>query len=183
MSDLPSYNKWSRLARFTAGPFFRHHPFMSGRDFELTPPETVEVTILNRTLRLRSENNAEHVEQVARLVDERMRLIASRITTHDVAKIAILAALNIADEMQKLRNHYENEVRPLLSTGEAASEQETRKGPEPAEPQSWFEDFFNAPVETKSRAERLSTQISAKLQALRQNNSEQMGITPEEDDS
>ncbi|HEY0378206.1 MAG TPA: cell division protein ZapA [Pyrinomonadaceae bacterium] len=156
---------------------------MSGRDFELTPSDTVEVTILNRTLRLRSENNREHVEQVARLVDERMRLIASRITTHDVSKIAILAALNIADEMQKLRNHYENEVRPLLSKYEAVNDEETREGPEPAEPQSWFEDFFNAPVETKSRAERLSSQISAKLQALRQNSSGQMGITSEEDES
>jgi cell division protein ZapA len=156
---------------------------MSEQDFELTPSETVEVTILNRTLRLRSENNREHVEQVARLVDERMRLISSRITTHDVAKIAILAALNIADEMQHLRNHYENEIRPLLSQHEAVSDKEIRKEPEPTESQSWFEDFFNAPVETKSRAERLSTQISAKLQALRPNNSEQMGITPEEDDS
>jgi cell division protein ZapA len=155
---------------------------MSEQDFELTPSETVEVTILNRTLRLRSENNREHVERVARLVDERMRLISSRITTHDVAKIAILAALNIADEMQRLRNHYENEIRPLLSKYEAVNDEAIRKEPEPAESQSWFEDFFNAPVETKSRAERLSTQISAKLQALRQNNSEPMGITPEEDD-
>jgi cell division protein ZapA len=161
---------------------------MSEQDSNLTPPETVEVTILNRTLRLRAQNSAEHVAQVARLVDERMRLIASRITTHDVAKIAILAALNIADEMQNLRNHYENEIRPLLAKysheqGAAVPEGEARKEPEPAEPQSWFEDFFNAPVETKSRAERLSTQIAAKLQALRQNNSGQVGITSEEDDS
>jgi cell division protein ZapA len=161
--------------------------FMSEQDFNLTRPETVEVTILNRTLVLRSENSREHVEQVARLVDERMRLVSSRITTHDVAKIAILAALNIADEMQNLRNHYENEIRPLLSKysdtqGAAVDEGEVRKEPEPAEPQSWFEDFFNAPVETKSRSERLSSQISAKLQALRQNNSEQVRITSEDDD-
>ncbi|HWT00641.1 MAG TPA: cell division protein ZapA [Pyrinomonadaceae bacterium] len=161
---------------------------MSEQDFNLTPPGTVEVTILNRTLRLRSENSREHVEQVARLVDERMRLISSRITTHDVAKIAILAALNIADEMQSLRDHYENEIQPLLSKysdtqGGAVSEGGDRGEPGPAEPQSWFEDFFNAPVETKSRAERLSSQISAKLQALRPNSSEQVRITPEEDDS
>jgi cell division protein ZapA len=162
--------------------------FMSEQDFNLTRPGTVEVTILNRTLRLRSENSREHVEQVARLVDERMRLISSRITTHDVSKIAILAALNIADEMQNLRNHYENEIRPLLSKyaddrGGAVGEGEIRQEPEPAQPQSWFEDFFNAPVETKSRAERLSSQISAKLQALRQNSSEQVRITSEEDES
>jgi cell division protein ZapA len=155
---------------------------MSEQDSNLTPPETVEVTILNRTLRLRSENSREQMEQVARLVDERMRLIASRITTHDVAKIAILAALNIADEMQNLRNHYENEIRPLLSKY-SDSEEAIREEPEQTKPQSWFEDFFNAPVETKSRAERLSTQISAKLQALRPNNSQPMGITSEEDDS
>lgn len=121
------------------------------------------------------------MEQVARLVDERMRLISSRIATHDVSQIAILAALNIADEMQNLRNHYENEIRPLLSKY-SDSEEGIREEPDETKPQSWFEDFFNAPVETKSRAERLSTQISAKLQALRQNNSEAMGITSEEDE-
>ena len=121
------------------------------------------------------------MEQIARLVDERMRLISSRITTHDVSKIAILAALNIADEMQNLRNHYETEIRPLLSKY-SDSKEEIREEPEQTKPQSWFEDFFNAPVETKSQAERLSSQISAKLQALRQNNSQQVEITSEEED-
>jgi cell division protein ZapA len=61
--------------------------------------ETVEVTIFNQTYRLRSETGKAHVQQIARIVDERMRRISAQITTHDVSKIAILTALNIADEM------------------------------------------------------------------------------------
>ena len=149
--------------------------------------ETVEVTIFNQTYRLRSETGKDHVEQIARIVDERMRRISAQITTHDVSKIAILTALNIADEMQNLRNYYETEIQPLLSKLSTAAEAETAPEnelqPDSAEarPQSWFDDFFDSKVETKNRDERLSSQVSAKLQALRQPNPDQSGITTEDD--
>ncbi len=148
--------------------------------------ETVEVTIFNQTYRLRSETGKDHVEQIARIVDERMRRISSQLTTHDLSKIAILTALNIADEMQNLRNYYETEIQPLLSKlsgnqAEAHQENAAQNESEPAKPQSWFDDFFDSKIETKNRDERLSSQVSAKLQALRQPNSDQSGITTEED--
>jgi cell division protein ZapA len=148
--------------------------------------ETVEVTIFNQTYRLRSETGKDHVEQIARIVDERMRRISSQITTHDVSKIAILTALNIADEMQNLRNYYETEIQPLLSKlsvnpAEMTQENEGRNEREPTKPQSWFDDFFDSKIETKNRDERLSSQVSAKLQSLRQPNSDQNGITTEDD--
>lgn len=148
--------------------------------------EIVEVTIFNQTYRLRSETGKEHIQQIARIVDERMRRISSQITTHDVSKIAILTALNIADEMQNLRNYYETEIQPLLSkltTNEAETNQETeaQREPEPDKSQSWFDDFFDSKVETKNRDERLSSQVSAKLQALRQPNPDQSAITTEDD--
>ena len=148
--------------------------------------ETVEVTIFNQTYRLRSETGKDHLEQIARIVDERMRQISLQITTHDVSKIAILTALNIADEMQNLRNHFETEIQPLLSKlsanqAEANQETEAQNEREPNKPQSWFDDFFDSKVETKNRDERLSSQISAKLQSLRQPNPEQSGITTEDD--
>ena len=157
---------------------------MSKTDIDPMLPETLEVSIFNQTYRLRSKNNREQLQQVAQLVDERMRLISSHMTTHDISKIAVLAALNIADEMQNLRNYYENEIQPLLSklseNQETAQKDET-KG-EAESNKSWFEDFFEAKVETKSREERLSSQVSAKLQSLRQTNQEQIGITTEEND-
>lgn len=145
--------------------------------------ETIEVVIFNQTYRLRSKTDKEHVEQIARLVDERMRQISSQITTHDISKIAVLAALNIADEMQNLKNYYEKEIEPLLSKSDAYQEQAERAGNETESnrSQSWFEDFFEAKVETKNREERLSSQVSAKLQSLRQPNLERIGITAEDD--
>jgi cell division protein ZapA len=157
---------------------------MSNSDMDNPAPESIEVTIFNQTYRLRSKTGTEHVRQIANLVDERMRQISSQITTHDVVKIAVLTALNIADEMQNLRNYYEQEIQPLLSNvspnqEEAAQEEEV---PNEAESnKSWFEDFFEAKVETKNREERLSARVSAKLQSLREPNSDKIGITTEDE--
>lgn len=150
---------------------------MSEPDIDTAPPEVIEVTIFNQTFRLRSKTDKEHVQQMARLVDERMRQISSHITTHDVSKIAILAALNIADEMKSLINRYEGEE------GGAVTENEIKEGRESNDPQQLFEDFFEAKVETKNREERLSSQVSAKLQTLRQPSPGPVEITPEENDS
>ena len=150
-------------------------------------PETVEVTIFNQTYRLRSKADKAHVQQIARLVDERMRQISSQITTHDISKIAVLTALNIADEMQNLRNYYEQEIQPLLANlsgqqeAAPAKENAAQDETEPDQPQSWFDDFFDSKIETKNREERLSSQVSAKLQSLRQPSSDQLGITTEND--
>jgi cell division protein ZapA len=157
---------------------------MSNSDTDNPAPETIEVTIFNQTYRLRSQTGREHVRQIANLVDERMRQISAQITTHDVVKIAVLTALNIADEMQSLKNYYDREIQPLLSNlspnqEEIVKEEENQNEAEAN--RSWFEDFFEAKVETKDRAERLSSQVSAKLQSLREPNSDQMGITTEDD--
>jgi cell division protein ZapA len=158
---------------------------MSKSNTESGASEAIEVTIFNQTYRLRSKTDKEHVEQIARLVDERMRQISSQITTHDVVKIAVLTALNIADEMQNLRDYYESEIQPLLSK---VSDNQEIAGQDKLEDdaesnKSWFEDFFEAKVETKNREERLSSQVSSKLQSLRQPNPEQIGITTEEDEA
>ena len=147
------------------------------------PPETVEVNIFNQTYRLRSKTGREHVERIARLVDERMRQISSQLTTHDIARVAVLAALNIADEMQNLRDYYEAEIEQHLSRNSEAPAEEATGEAEPNKPQSWFDDFFDVKVEAKTREERLSSQVSAKLQTLRPASPPAMEITSEEDDS
>lgn len=157
---------------------------MSESDNDNLAPEAIDVTIFNQTYRLRSKTNQEHVRQIAQLVDERMRQISSQITTHDIVKIAVLTALNIADEMQTLRNYYEHEIEPLLarfSNPQAENAEAAETTNEAEANKSWFEDFFEAKVETKDRAERLSSQVSAKLQSLREPNPEQMGITSEDE--
>jgi cell division protein ZapA (FtsZ GTPase activity inhibitor) len=176
MSD--SNTEFLRLA--SSGNYVILYGMMSNSDIKDLAPVAIDVSIFNQTYRLRSQTGEEHVRQIANLVDERMRQISAHITTHDVVKIAVLAALNIADEMQSLRNYYEREIAPLLSklqNNPAVREDRT----EAEANKSWFEDFFEAKVETKDRQERLSSQVSAKLQSLREPHSEQMGITSEDE--
>ena len=62
---------------------------------------TTDVEIFGTVYHVRGEDNPEHLQEVANLVDQRMREVAQQVTTVDTAKIAILAALSIADEMYR----------------------------------------------------------------------------------
>jgi cell division protein ZapA len=57
-----------------------------------------EVKIYNRTYNVLSSNDPEYVKELARFVDERMREVSEQTPTVDTMKVAILAALNIADQ-------------------------------------------------------------------------------------
>jgi cell division protein ZapA len=145
--------------------------------------ETVQVTIFNQTYSLRSQSGgAEHVRGIASLVDERMKQIASHITTHDVTRIAVLVALNIADEMQNLKARYESEIERLLDGSSSEQPQESAEArlPESARG-SWFDDIFEAEIPARNRADRLSSQVSAKLQSLRKNETQEPGLDAPED--
>src|SRR3954471_23396665 len=147
---------------------------------ELSLTERVEVEIFNKTYVLRSAGGAERIREAARLVDRRMRQISSQITTHDVVKIAVLTALNLADEMRDVKNYYEEEIRKMFSPphgGEASRDEEEASEKNVEErPQSWFDDFFDSEVPVKDRSERLSSKISAKLQRLRVSNEESISL-------
>ena len=137
----------------------------------MSSAESIEVTIFNQTYSLRSVSGGEHVRRIASLVDERMRLIASSITTHDVSKIAILAALNIADEMQSLKARQAEESEETGTRADADGDTDRNSAGRQAETTSaasWFDDIFDADMTPKrDRGDRLSSQVSAKLQSLR----------------
>jgi len=72
---------------------------------EQTPAQTVKVEIYNQTYNIRSrEGNTDHIQQLAAFVDSRMREIAAGTLTVDSLKVAILAALHIADELHQIRD-------------------------------------------------------------------------------
>ena len=127
--------------------------------------ERVEVQIFNRTYVLRSKSGRDRIEEVARIVDERMRQISSQITTHDVVKIAVLAALNLADEIYEMRNY-----------AEAVQDEKSED-----KQQSWFDDFFDAEVPVKDRSERLSSKVSERLRGLRPGNQESINIEADDE--
>lgn len=62
----------------------------------------VEVVIMGQTFSVVSDDGEEHVRQVATLVDRKMREIASGGRVVSSFTAAVLAALNIASECQKL---------------------------------------------------------------------------------
>jgi cell division protein ZapA len=147
----------------------------------MSSAESIEVTIFNQTYSLRSVSGDEHVRRIASLVDERMKQIASSITTHDVSKIAILAALNIADEMQSLKDRYAEETEQTPARSSVGKDGEA--GRQPAEPgASWFDDIFDADMPAaRDRGDRLSSQVSAKLKSLRRNDAQSPTIEEAED--
>src|SRR5918998_531353 len=118
---------------------------------------SVQVNIFHRTYHLRSREGEEHLRLIARMVDERMRTISSQLATHDVAKVAVLAALNFVDELQIIKQRYEHDLRTLLSQATAAEESgaaEAEALPEAnrregVEQRSWFEDIFGADEPSK----------------------------------
>src|SRR3712207_6494199 len=84
------------------------------------PGGPVKVKIFNQIYSLRSSTGeAEHVVRAARAVDERMHAVASQLAVHDVAKVAVLTAVNFADELQSLKDTYERELQELLARADA----------------------------------------------------------------
>ena len=63
--------------------------------------DVVEVNILGRKITLRAEGNEEYVREVAQYVDEKMTE-AQRLGQTSPLNVAILAALNIADDYFKI---------------------------------------------------------------------------------
>jgi cell division protein ZapA len=81
-------------------------------------PNRVPVVIFGQTYNVRAEENAAHIEELARYVDTKMRTIADATGTGEPLKVAILAALNIADEFFKVEESLEGDDAELMATAE-----------------------------------------------------------------
>lgn len=69
---------------------------------------STEVEIFGQTYNVRGEGDPDYLLELARFVDSRMRDVAAQVATIDPMKIAILAALNIADEFSRYRKQRED---------------------------------------------------------------------------
>jgi len=76
---------------------------------------TIRVEIYNQIYNIRSDGDNEYVTQLAEFVDRRMREISSGTLTVDSLKVAILAALHVADELHRLRRLHEQADAQLAS--------------------------------------------------------------------
>src|SRR5208337_2311639 len=67
---------------------------------------SVRVEIFDQAYNLRG-SDAEYIVKLAEYVDAKMRAVAEQTQTVDTARLAVLAALNIADEYQMLQRKLE----------------------------------------------------------------------------
>lgn len=67
---------------------------------------TTEVEIFGAVYRLRGEDR-NYLQELADIVDGKMREVAEHVSTVDPAKIAILAAMNLADELSRAERRQE----------------------------------------------------------------------------
>lgn len=77
--------------------------------------KSIRVEIYNQTYNIRSDGDTEYIMRLAEYVDEKMREISSGTLTVDSLKVAILAALHIADEYHQLKKEVEQADAQLAS--------------------------------------------------------------------
>jgi len=71
------------------------------------------VDIFGQQYRLSGKASVNHIRMVAGFVDDKMNEIANGNHRLDTAKIAVLSAVNIADEYFRLRQEYEELLKIL----------------------------------------------------------------------
>lgn len=80
--------------------------------------QQIRVTIFGQEYTLRGRGQSESIEEVAALVDQKMKEISVGTSTVDSQRVAILAALNIADEYQRYRAEKEKDEEVLAQKTE-----------------------------------------------------------------
>jgi cell division protein ZapA len=81
----------------------RHHPGDS----------PVKIEIYGQTYNVQAEGNETYLKDLAAYVDSKMRTIAEATHTVDSVRVAVLAALNIADELHSIQQRQDAIEGPL----------------------------------------------------------------------
>ncbi len=95
-------------------------------------PSLVHVEVFGQTYAVRAGADPGYVETLAEFVDGRMKDVSRSTGAVDSVRIAVLAALNLADELFRLRRELEQaqhelqEIRGRLKKG-ASSEERARR--------------------------------------------------------
>src|SRR6478672_7914918 len=84
--------------------------------------QSIRVEIYNQTYNIRSDGDNEYILRLAEYVDGKMREISSGTLTVDSLKVAILAALHIADEYHQLKMHQQQSDSQLASRSAECAE-------------------------------------------------------------
>src|SRR4029434_3272799 len=96
------------------------------RSANVAESPTIKVEIYDQAYTVRSDGDPEYLRQLAEYVDERMREISSGTLTVDSRKVAILAALYIADELHQLQKMHDQADEQLATRSAECSEMRDR---------------------------------------------------------
>ncbi|MCP4632750.1 MAG: cell division protein ZapA [candidate division Zixibacteria bacterium] len=75
-----------------------------------TKKQSAKVNIFGEDYTIKGEANSEYIHQVAQYLDRKMRKVSEGLANRSHDKVAVLAALNIADELFREREQSENFV-------------------------------------------------------------------------
>jgi len=78
----------------------------------------VKVQIFGQSYSIQGELDARYVQKLAKYVDEKMQAIADATGTVDTQKLAVLAALAIADELHSMQRERSDEEELLREQAE-----------------------------------------------------------------
>lgn len=84
--------------------------------------KSVQVEIFGVNYTLKSDTNLEYVKKIALIVDENMRKLSASTSVKSPVKIAVLTALNLADELSQLQEKYRNEIELVEEKSKELSE-------------------------------------------------------------
>ncbi|GAB4331318.1 MAG: hypothetical protein Kow0037_07810 [Calditrichia bacterium] len=84
--------------------------------------KAIKVNIFGFEYALRSDMEPEYLEELASYVDGKMKQLGESVQSKSQQKIAVLAALNIADEYFRLKRKHEKLVKEIEATSEKITE-------------------------------------------------------------
>jgi len=78
--------------------------------------ESIQVEIFGQSYSIKVANDPAYIRELAAFVDARMKEVQKGTGTSDIYRIAILTALNITDELHRLRSQHDDLKRTATSS-------------------------------------------------------------------
>ncbi|MBU7007210.1 cell division protein ZapA [Phosphitispora fastidiosa] len=108
------------------------------------------VQIYGEEYTVKGEASPEYLRMLAAYIDKMMRQVAARQPRLTTARVAVLTALNIADEMSKLQEDYDTLVK-LMDTEKRKPDGEQKR---PDENKNRSDQNKNRPDQDKNRSDQ-----------------------------
>lgn len=81
---------------------------------------SIDVYILGQKYTIKGDESPEYIKQLAGFVDDKLKEVCSNTPNLTPLKAVILATLNIADELHKLKNEYNSVSSDIKNIGNKA---------------------------------------------------------------